>query len=118
MRKIVLAALAAVLFVPTAVPAQTIERKREAWRELRDTQEELFRRPAYVAPRHLPHREVSSGAQLAAPFYDKAYWIEDFATYRLPPPPASQQYIRYRNDVLRVNVRTGRVIQVYKDFFL
>jgi Ni/Co efflux regulator RcnB len=119
MRKIVSTALAALLLVPAIAPAQTLERKREAWIELRETNADLFRRDAYVAPRGLRHPRVSSGDQLAPAFYDKAYWIEDFAQYRLPrPKEEEQQYIRYGNDVLRVNVRSGRVIKVYKDFFL
>jgi Ni/Co efflux regulator RcnB len=118
MRKIVLTALAALMLVPTAAPAQTLERTRPAWQELRDTNAELFRRDAYVAPRGLRHPRVSSGDQLAAAFYDKAYRIEDFTTYRLPAPGQDQHYIRYGNDVLRVNVRSGRVLRVYKDFFL
>lgn len=118
MRKIVSTALAALLLVPAVAPAQPLERKREAWLELRETNADQFRRDAYVAPRGMRHPRVSSGDQLAAPFYDETYWIKDFATYRLPSPPEKQQYIRYGNDVLRVNVRTGRVIKVYKDFFL
>ena len=118
MRKIMLTALLAVMLVPTAAPAQTSARQKPAWQELRETNADLFRRDAYVAPRGLRHPRVSSGDELAPPFYDKSYWIEDFAAYRLPTPPRKQQYIRYGNDVLRVNVRSGRVIQVYKDFFL
>jgi Ni/Co efflux regulator RcnB len=117
MRKIVLTALAASLLVPTTISAQTLERKREAWIELRETNADLFRRDTYVAPRGLKHPRVSSGAQLAHAFYDKAFWIEDFAAFRLPQPAEDQHYIRYGNDVLKVNVRTGRVIKVYKDFF-
>ena len=118
MREIVLTAIAAALLVPTTAYPQTPSRQRPAWQELRETNAELFRRDPYVAPRGLRHPRVSSGDELAAPFYDKAYWIEDFAAYRLPSPPRKQRYIRYGNDVLRVNVRSGRVIQVYKDFFL
>jgi Ni/Co efflux regulator RcnB len=118
MRKIVLTALAALMLVPTAAPAQTLSRQRAAWLELRETNVELFRKPAYEAPRGLRHPRVTSGDELAPAFYDKSFWIEDFATYRLPPLADDQQYIRYGNDVVRVNVRSGRVIRVYKDFFL
>lgn len=119
MRKIVRAALAASLLVPTVATAQRDREVRlEAWQELRQTNADLFRRPEYVAPRGLPHPRVSSGDQLAAAFYDRSFWIEDFAIYRLPQPADNQQYIRYRDDMLLVNVRSGRVVRVYRDFFI
>jgi Ni/Co efflux regulator RcnB len=43
--------------------------------------------------------------------------VNNYANFRLPRPGASQQYVRYGNDVLLVNVRNGRVIRVYRDFF-
>lgn len=119
MRKIVLAALAASLLVPTAATAQRDRDVRlEAWQELRQTNADLFRRPEYVAPRGLPSPRVSSGDELAAAFYDQAFWIADFDTFRLPQPGDNQQYVRYRDDVLLVNVRSGRVVRVYRDFFM
>ncbi len=119
MRKIVLAAIAASVLVPTVATAQRDREVRlEAWQELRQTNADLFRRPEYVPPRGLPAPPVSSGDQLAAAFYDKSLWIDDFGTYRLPQPADSQQYVRYRDDVLLVNVRSGRVIRVYRDFFM
>ena len=120
MRKILLTALAATVLVPTTATAQAVvSRERvESWEALREANADLFRRPAYVAPRGRPSPRVSSGAQLAAEFYDRSYWIEDFGTYRLPRPGEDQQYIRYRNDVVLVNVRSGRVIRVIRDFFL
>lgn len=117
MCKIVSAALAVSLLVPTTVAAQAFKH-REAWQELRATNADLFRRPAYVAPHGMRHPAVASGEQLAAAFYDKSLWMADFTTYRLPMPAADQHYVRYGNDVLRVNVRSGRIIAVYKDFFV
>lgn len=110
MRNIILTALAALLLVPTAATAQT-------WQEYRQTNAEVFRLPAYVAPRGMSARPVSVGAQLVPAFYAEPYRI-DFATYRLPRPGAQQQYVRYRNDVLLTNIRTGRVVRVFRDFFL
>lgn len=118
MHKIVSTALAVLLLVPaTAATAQSFKH-REAWQELRETNADLFRRPAYVAPRGMRHPEVASGEQLDPAFYDRSLWLEDFASYRLPTPADGQHYVRYRNDLLRMNVHSGRVIQVYKDFFI
>ena len=120
MRKILLTALAATVLVPAAATAQPVagQDRGEAWKTLREANADQFRRSAYVAPRGLPSPRVSSGAQLAPEFYERSYWIEDFGSYSLPRPAKDQQYIRYRNDVVLVNVRSGRVIRVIRDFFL
>ncbi len=120
MRKILLSALAVSLLVPTGANAQRDDRHEplEAWEALRETNGDLFRRPEYVAPRGRYTTRVSVGDELDHAFYAPSYRIEDFAAYRLPRPADNQHYVRYDDDVLRVNVRTGRVIKVYRDFFL
>ena len=121
MRKFLLTAIAASVLIPSIAIAQSDDRpvRLEPWQELREANEDLFRAPDYVSPRGLPQRRVSVGDQLAMPFYGESYRIADFETYRLPRPAGSdQQYVRYGDDVLLVNVRSGRVVRVYRDFFL
>ena len=50
-------------------------------------------------------------------FYGQRYWIADPYRYRLPRAAANQRWIRYGNDVVLINARTGRVIQVINGFF-
>lgn len=89
---------------------------REDWQDYRRTHRSAFHRPAYNAPRGLRYRPVAVGARIAAGFYGRPYWV-GYTNYRLPRPGANQQYVRYGNDVLLVNVRTGRVVRVFSGFF-
>jgi len=90
----------------------------EDWQDYRRSHRDVFRRPAYVAPRGMRYRTVVVGAQLSPMFYGRSYWLNDFGRYRLPRPGIGQEYVRYGNDVLLVDIHTGRVIRVYSAFFL
>jgi Ni/Co efflux regulator RcnB len=70
-------------------------------------------RSAYVAPvRNWSYRPVNVGYRLQPSFYGSRYYISDYNTYHLRAPSRWQQWIRYGNDLLLVNIRTGRVLQV------
>lgn len=87
------------------------------WRDYRQTHRSVFTRPAYAAPRGYRYRPVAVGATLNRSFWGTRYRIGNYSTYRLPYPGRNRMYVRYGNDVLLVNARTGRVIQVYNRFF-
>lgn len=68
---------------------------------------------AYSAPyRGWSYRPVTVGHRLRPAFYGTRYAISDFGAYRLRAPGRYQRWIRYGDDLLLVNVRTGRVLQV------
>lgn len=90
---------------------------REDWREYRRDHQRTFRRGAYYAPRGYRYTPVRAGVNLRPAFYGNRYWINDPYTYRLPRPSMGAKWVRYGNDVVLVNVRTGRVLQVYRAFF-
>ncbi|MGE3690338.1 MAG: RcnB family protein [Novosphingobium sp.] len=90
---------------------------REDWRDYRRTHRNVYRRPAYVGPRGYRYRPVWVGYRFNPVFYSSRYWINDFWVYRLPRPAAGLRWIRYGNDVVLVNMRTGRVVQVHTAFF-
>jgi Ni/Co efflux regulator RcnB len=90
---------------------------REDWQDYRRNHRDAFHRSAYVAPRGFRYRPVAIGARLNRAFYGRSYWVNDYATYRLPRPGYHQAYVRYGNDVLLVNTRNGRVIRVYSGFY-
>ncbi len=71
-------------------------------------------RSAYVAPvRNWSYRPVTVGYRLQPNFYGSRYYITDYATYHLQAPHNRWlRWIRYGNDLLLVNIRTGRVLQV------
>jgi Ni/Co efflux regulator RcnB len=90
---------------------------REDWRDYRRDNRNVFRRGAYVAPRGYAYRPIGVGARIAPAFYGDRYIISDPHRYRLPRAAGVQRWVRYGNDVLLVNARTGRVVAVYDRFF-
>ena len=92
--------------------------RRELRQERREFRREVRRhshhqRVVYVAPyRHWSYRPVRVGYRLASPFYAPRYYINDYGVYRVRAPARYQRWIRYGDDLLLVNVRTGRVLRV------
>lgn len=145
MRKLILAALAATAMAPVAASAQPADEMRhdrqdirhdqrdlrhdrqelradrregrEEWRGYRDAHRDVFRMRPYPGPRGWTYRPVTIGYQFAPSFYAQRFWIANPGFYRLPPPGPGLRWVRYGNDVVLVNLRTGRVVQVYNEFF-
>ncbi len=104
---------------------------REARRDLRDSRQELrgdwrdyrrshrnaFKRPAYVGPRGYAYRPVAVGHRFDRAYYGDRYWVRNYSAYRLPAPRAGNRWVRYGNDVVMVDIRSGRVVQSYSGFF-
>ncbi|WP_426165005.1 RcnB family protein [Sandarakinorhabdus sp. DWP1-3-1] len=85
---------------------------REDRRDLRDDRRD---RRAYVAPyRNWTYRPVAAGYRLQPGFYGQRYIIANPSFYRLQPAARNQQWVRYGNDLLLVNIRNGRVLQVVR----
>lgn len=67
----------------------------------------------YVAPyRGWSYRPVTIGYRLRPAFYGPRYYINDYGYYDLYAPRPWERWIRYGNDLLLVNIRTGRVVAV------
>lgn len=90
---------------------------REDWRDYRRAHADVFRGPAYVGPRGFVCRPVTPGYRFAPDYYHRRYWIANPMAYRLPPPAVNERWVRYGRDVVRVDLRSGRVVQVYSSFF-
>lgn len=91
---------------------------REDWRDYRRSHGDVYRRPAYAGPRGYRYRPVSVGYRFAPEYYGRSYWINDYQTYRLPRPGYGyQRWVRYGRDVVLVDTRSGRTVQVYNSFF-
>ena len=91
---------------------------RQDWRGYRETHREAFRGGGYVGPRGFAYRPVAPGYRFAPDYYGQRYWVNNPAAYRLPPAPMGQRWVRYGRDVVRVDLHSGRVIQVFAQFFL
>ena len=87
------------------------------WQDYRRTHGDVYRRGEYRGPRGYAYRGLTVGYQLAPAYYGRSYWVDDFGRYRLPAPGAGLRWIRYGNDVVLVNMRTGRVVRVINRFF-
>jgi Ni/Co efflux regulator RcnB len=107
---------------------------REARRELREDRRELredrrdfrqnrnggyaYRGGAYRGPQGYRYRPVSVGYRFAPSYYGRNYWINDYASYNLVRPRFGyQRWVRYGSDVVLVDTRSGRVIQVRNRYF-
>lgn len=90
---------------------------RQDWRDYRKSHRDAYRRPAYVGPRGYVYRPVGVGYRFQPHYYSSRYVIADPYRYRLPRPAGYNRWVRYGNDVVLVNIRTGRVIEVHNSFF-
>ena len=122
MRKLILlAALAATAASGTAIAQQS------NWRHDRQDRRDItgiLARHAPGSPRHAPawrlcralspleYPPVTVGYRLQPAFYGSRYYISDYGSYNLRAPGRWQRWVRYGDDLLLVNVRTGRVLQV------
>jgi Ni/Co efflux regulator RcnB len=67
----------------------------------------------YVAPyRGWSYRPVRIGYRLRPVFYGPRYYISDYGYYGVYAPRPWERWIRYGNDLLLVNIRTGIVVAV------
>lgn len=94
------------------------QERREDWRDYRQSHRSVYTRGGYRGPSGYRYRPVTIGYRFAPSYYGRNYWINDYATYRLPRPGYGyQRWVRYGNDVVLIDTRNGRTIQVYNSFF-
>jgi hypothetical protein len=91
---------------------------REDWRDYRQAHADRFRGPRYDGPRGYAYRPVSVGYRFAPEYYSQRYWVNNPAYYRLPALPRHERWVRYGRDVVRVDIGSGRTLQVFGSFFL
>ncbi|WP_174279148.1 RcnB family protein [Sphingomonas bacterium] len=142
MRKLIIAALAASVLAPVAAGAQTYrddrrevrddrrdiredrrdlrqdrQEARGDWRDYRRDHGDEFRRGGYAGPRGYRYRPVGVGYRFAPEYYGRDHWVNDWQRYRLARPGYGQQWVRYGNDVVLIDLRSGRVATVFNSFF-
>ena len=88
---------------------------REDWRDYKQRNRTVFRGSRFNAP--FRYRTFNSGVSIGTSYYAPRYRVNNYSTYRLPQPGRYQTYVRHYNDVLLVNTRNGRVVQVYRGFY-
>lgn len=92
--------------------------QRYDWRRYRDRYRDRYRYH-YHAPRgwSYGYTRFSIGITLWSGLYSNSYWIDDPYYYRLPAVYGPLRWVRYYDDALLVDIRTGYVVDVIYDFF-
>lgn len=92
---------------------------RYDWQRYRYSNRYLFQAERYYAPYgwDYGYRRFSIGYTLSTLLFDQQYWIDDPYSYRLPPVYGPYRWVRYYDDVLLVDLRSGRVVDKIYDFF-
>jgi hypothetical protein len=90
--------------------------RRYDWRRYRDSHRSIFRIGVYFDPFGYGYRRFDIGYRLQPYYYEQRYWI-DPGLYQLPYPPPGTMWVRYWNDALLVDMYSGEVVDVIRDFF-
>ena len=92
--------------------------QRYDWQRYRDRYHDRYRYN-YAAPRgwSYGYRRFSIGIAIWSGLYSSRYWINDPYYYRLPPVYGSLRWVRYYDDALLIDTRSGYVVDVIYDFF-
>lgn len=88
---------------------------RDDWRGYRNQNRNLYRGGTWRSDYR--YQYFAPGARLGAGYYSQRYWISDPGRYRLPPTGFGQRWVRFYNDVLLVDTRSGRVIDSIRGFY-
>ena len=91
--------------------------RRYDWRRYRDHNHSIFRFGNYYDPYRSSYRRFSIGFNLWPSYYQSNYWLNDPWMYRLPPAYGPYRWVRYYDDALLVNIYSGQVVDVVRDFF-
>ena len=92
--------------------------RRYDWRGHRDRYRNYYSPGRYYSPyRGHSYRRYGIGINIGSAFFGSRYWINDPSYYRLPPAYGPYRWVRYYDDVLLVDLRSGRVVDAIHDFF-
>ena len=93
--------------------------RRYDWYSYRNYNRDYYRMSRYVNPYGYGYgyQRFGIGFYLDSLFYSSAYWINDPWSYRLPSAYDGYRWVRYYDDVLLIDMRSGYVVDVIHDFF-
>jgi Nickel/cobalt transporter regulator len=92
--------------------------RRYDWRGHRDRYRNYYSPGRYYSPyRGHSYRRYGIGINIGSAFFGSRYWINDPSYYRLPPAYGPYRWVRYYDDVLLIDLRSGRVVDAIHDFF-
>lgn len=88
---------------------------RNDWRGYRQSNRALYRGGNWRSDYR--YRTFAPGVRIGAGYFAPRYYVNDYGRYRLPRPGYNQRWVRHYNDVLLIDVRRGRVIDVLRNFY-
>jgi Ni/Co efflux regulator RcnB len=88
---------------------------RDDWRGYRQQNRDLYRGGRWNSP--FAYQGFRPGARIAPNYFGQRYWINDPYRYRLPGVGRHQRWVRHYDDVILVDTRRGRVIDVQRGFY-
>ena len=92
--------------------------RRYDWYSYRNHNRNVYRLGSYYAPyRGYYYRPLSIGFYLDSLFFSSRYMISDPWQYRLPDAYGPYRWVRYYDDALLVNIYSGEVVDVIRNFF-
>lgn len=92
--------------------------RRYDWMQWRSLNRGAYHLPRYYSPfRDYDYQRFSSGVIIDPVFFGQSYWLDDPYAYRLPPAYGSYRWVRYYNDAILVDLRSGLVVDVVYDIF-
>ena len=114
MRAPILIALAAATALSSPAVARPHGHHNRAERSHdRHQRDRHHRYSSYVAPyRNWRYHRVPVGYRLRPAYYGSRYIITDYGYYGLRTPARNLRWVRYGPDLLLVDIRYGRVVQV------
>lgn len=90
---------------------------RYDWRRHRDRYGSRYHLGYYYDPFGWDYRRWQVGWTMRPTYWSDRYWLNDPWQWRLPAVHGPYRWIRYYDDALLVDVRSGRVVDVIHDFF-
>jgi Ni/Co efflux regulator RcnB len=76
-----------------------------------------FQAPSYRRPAGWYDHRWGFGEFLPTAFWARDYWLSDYSSYDLPPPPYGAVWVRVGNDALLVDEDSGEVITIEYGIF-
>ncbi len=92
--------------------------RRYDWLGWRSLNRGAYHLPRYYGPQGgYGYERFSSGVILEPMLFGRSYWLTDPYAYRLPPTYGPYRWVRYYNDAVLVDTRSGLVVDIVYDIF-
>lgn len=69
-------------------------------------------RPMYRQDMPRPHQNWQRGDRVPQKYRSKGYYVNDWRTRELPPPPSDHRWLRVNGDYVLVGIATGIISQI------